>query len=334
MDNNDYIDDNLLAAYAEGRTNAEETMRVVRALAHDSRLREALDIIRSVDWETAAEDIPLERAAAAAGDNLCDVMCERRILRNYLTKEEYDRLDGIDSAWLAEHGVPMHDMGGLLAAHGMTVTRRYGCTEKDIREALASGAWAIAAVDAGSLSTGFLSDVFHAVVVLSIDNGLVRLYDPTYDEDVNYLLDGFLFAWKATRYYLVTAYPGGEHSHYVPKPLDVSDVDLDADLIDLTELLAENAHEAWAARRAEEGWSYGKRLDGRRKRDPRMVPFTSLPDTEKEVSRTAAMDTLRLVEKLGFRISRSALRPCPTCRHGVEEKFAYCPYCGTKLSDK
>ncbi len=44
---------------------------------------------------------------------------------------------------------------------------------------------------------------------------------------------------------------------YVPRPIDTSAVTLPDDLLELTERLAENAHEIWAKQRMGEGWTYG-----------------------------------------------------------------------------
>ena len=44
---------------------------------------------------------------------------------------------------------------------------------------------------------------------------------------------------------------------YIPKPIDLLDVELTEDLKDLREAIAENAHEIWAENRQAEGWTYG-----------------------------------------------------------------------------
>lgn len=48
---------------------------------------------------------------------------------------------------------------------------------------------------------------------------------------------------------------------YEPKPIDTSDVVLPAELLALTEKIAENVHEVWAAGRIAEGWTYGEKKD-------------------------------------------------------------------------
>ncbi len=53
------------------------------------------------------------------------------------------------------------------------------------------------------------------------------------------------------------------------------------------ERLAEAEHEGWKAHRAKDGWSYGKPRDDDRKLHPLMVPYSQLPEAEKEKDRNA-----------------------------------------------
>ena len=55
---------------------------------------------------------------------------------------------------------------------------------------------------------------------------------------------------------------------YEPKPIDTSDVVLPAELLALTEKIAENVHEVWAAGRIAEGWTYGEKKDNDLKTTP------------------------------------------------------------------
>lgn len=89
---------------------------------------------------------------------------------------------------------------------------------------------------------------------------------------------------------------------YIPKPIDTSDVVLTEDLLALTEKLAENTHDVWAAGRAAEGWTYGDKKDTDKKKTPCMVAYGELPESEKEYDRNTALETLRLIIKLGYKI--------------------------------
>ena len=92
---------------------------------------------------------------------------------------------------------------------------------------------------------------------------------------------------------------------YVPAPRDMSAVRLDGEMSALTEDLAKNTHEVWAAQRMAEGWRYGPRRDETRREHPGLVPYEDLPDSEKQYDRSTALETLRLILALGYRISRT-----------------------------
>ena len=92
---------------------------------------------------------------------------------------------------------------------------------------------------------------------------------------------------------------------YKPEPCDVSGVELSEELLRLTERIAENVHEVWSAGRIAEGWSYGETRDDAKKQTPCLVPYAELPESEKEFDRSTAMNTLKLVVALGYRIEKA-----------------------------
>lgn len=89
---------------------------------------------------------------------------------------------------------------------------------------------------------------------------------------------------------------------YTPCPIDTSDVVLSKDLLDLCEELAENTHEVWAKGRIAEGWTYGNSRNDEKKQTPCLVPYSDLSESEKEYDRNTALETLRLIQKLGYDI--------------------------------
>lgn len=89
---------------------------------------------------------------------------------------------------------------------------------------------------------------------------------------------------------------------YTPDPIDTEDVVLSDDILDLTELLAENAHDIWALGRLREGWRYGEVKDSTAKTTPCLVPYGELPESEKSYDRNSALHTLKAIQKLGYRI--------------------------------
>ena len=89
---------------------------------------------------------------------------------------------------------------------------------------------------------------------------------------------------------------------YQPRPIPTAGIALPASLLELTELLAENTHEVWAKRRLADGWTYGPRRDDAAKAHPCLVPYAELPESEKDYDRATAMETLKAILSLGYRI--------------------------------
>ena len=91
---------------------------------------------------------------------------------------------------------------------------------------------------------------------------------------------------------------------YRPEPMDTSKVDLPWEVEELTERLSRNAHVVWAQQRMAEGWRWGPQRDDVRKLHPSLVPYEQLPESEKEYDRGTAMQTVKAILALGFRISK------------------------------
>ena len=89
--------------------------------------------------------------------------------------------------------------------------------------------------------------------------------------------------------------------NYNPKPLDTSQIKLTDDILRLTELLAENAHEVWARERMVQGWKFGPNRDDQQKEHPLLVPYKELPEEEKRYDRDAALETIKIVMSLGYK---------------------------------
>jgi ryanodine receptor 2 len=92
---------------------------------------------------------------------------------------------------------------------------------------------------------------------------------------------------------------------YQPKPIDTEHVALTEEIREITERLAENAHDRWAQQRLKDGWTYGPQRDDARKTHPGLVPYDQLPEAEKEYDRIVALQTLKAILALGYRIERS-----------------------------
>jgi len=316
MANKDIITDELLAAYLDGNTSKEETELIIKTLKADKGLQEVLDIALQTEEDEAAilpistsfteEILPMLQKAALSGENICAVRCEMYILhrRRLPYNEEWLLEAARRKDWLKPEGTPLYCLGYLLAYSEMFVSRKYNSTLDDIQRAIKKDNDVIVGVDREKLyaESVDLEDLTnHAVVVTHIGDDSVTIFDP-YEEPyiVNIPLSDFLHAWKESQYYMIQVLQSVDE--YEPHPIDVDDIPLDGDLEELQEAIAENAHDVWAEARMKEGWTYGKERDDTRKRHPDLVPYTALPDSEKEYDRIMAFNTIKLVKKLGFDI--------------------------------
>ena len=93
--------------------------------------------------------------------------------------------------------------------------------------------------------------------------------------------------------------------NYNPNPIDTSDIVLSEDLLSLTERIAENVHDVYCAGRFAEGWKYGPKRDDIKKTNPTLVPYSNLPNAEQEYDRNTALSTIKLIIKLGYKISKA-----------------------------
>lgn len=91
---------------------------------------------------------------------------------------------------------------------------------------------------------------------------------------------------------------------YRPDPVNTNDVILSEDLLVLTERIAKNVHDVWAVGRISEGWVLGDTKDPVKKTTPLLVPYDQLPESEKDYDRNTALETLKLIVKLGYSISK------------------------------
>ena len=91
---------------------------------------------------------------------------------------------------------------------------------------------------------------------------------------------------------------------YIPSPIDTSDIELTDDLKQLVEELARNVHDIWATGRLNDGWTYGPERNDALKQHPCLIDYSELPESEKEYDRNTAMETLKMILKLGWKIEQ------------------------------
>ena len=91
---------------------------------------------------------------------------------------------------------------------------------------------------------------------------------------------------------------------YTPQPIDTTGVELPEELEMLVEQMSKNVHEVWSETRLQQGWTYGEKRNDELKTHPCLVPYEELPESEKEYDRNTSIGTLKLIMKLGFKISK------------------------------
>lgn len=311
------ISDELLSAFLDGNTSAEDTMRVLDAAAHDKNLQEIIRIASEVDEDLAMmkpekKHIPMTAMAAHKKENyLCDIECEEFILHQFGIETTHKTLldEAYRNCWLKEQGMPLYNIGRLLEKNNLSVSRRYDSTIEEIVRFLDNGNQLIAVIDNSMLLHDVVENTKqpnHAVAISSVSSSTdeITLFNPYTEEELTtYSLSLFLNAWAQSNNYLVVVNTTDKFV-YEPYPIHLDDITLDEDLSELQEAIAENAHEIWAKARTDQGWTYGPERNDQKKENPDMVPYCNLPEDEKLYDREMAMQTLKLVKKLGFEIVR------------------------------
>lgn len=314
MNDKNQISDELLAAFLDGNTNAEETMRVLKAAEQDMELQEIIRIASEVDEDMAITIkptiIPMTALVAKKKETyLCDIECEEFVLHQFGIEVTHKSL--LDTAykncWLKDKGMPLYNIGRLLEKNNLPVSRRYNSTIEEVVRLLSAGNQLIAVVDDTLLGNAQLSANQHpnhavAISSISVETDEIILFNPNTDEELTkYSISSFMEAWRQSNNYLVVINTT-DRFIYEPSPIGLDDVELSDDLTELQEAIAENAHEIWAKNRRDQGWSYGPERNDQKKETPDMIPYCNLPESEKLYDREMAMQTLKLVRKLGFEI--------------------------------
>ncbi len=317
----------VLAAFLDGNATSQESKEIIAALTEDAELRDLMHISQSVDAELgmiprASDFIPMTAMAATCNEeNYCSLECEKYILRRLDIEFDEEQLlqSAIQNGWQKEKGTALHNVGRLLESKGLVASRQYDAAIDDIARALSENDGVIVAVDGGELLGNItdekLEDILigqipdHTVVVLSLDakGKTITLFDPnSSNAEDTYPIEHFIDAWVDSRNYMVRI--TDNLRKYTPMPIDLSDVELSEDLNELREAIAENAHDVWAAERQAQGWTYGSQRDDDKKQTPCMVAYSQLPDSEKQFDRDMAMNTLKLVKKLGYDIIKREIK--------------------------
>lgn len=308
------LTDEIIAAFLDGNASGEETKAILAQANANPRFREYLTIVAGDE-----NVIPmLAMAAEGEGDSLCNVRCERFVLEKFgiiKTEEELSE-KALSADWLKDGGTPLFRIGSLCAEYGLCVSRKYYSTLDDIRVALEQDSSVIVAVDGGELEKDSILETIedkyigqipdHSLVVLSLEDDIV-VYNPMIGTEPQRIArDRFIDAWRDSRYYMVSVNTIDKVvKTYKPAPLDLSEVTLPEELDELTEAISENTHEIWSKGRMAEGWTWGPERNDSDKKHPDLLPYSALPDGEKEYDRITAMNAIKLVLRLGYRIEKN-----------------------------
>lgn len=343
------ITENDINRFLEAKTTPEETMKILEAIASNPSLEEYVVSGRRAKYfreqmEDYGSFIPVGSMAAADGDdNMCDFKCESKILELAGIEVSNDYLESVSKRnyWLRSMGTPLFNMGRLLEGNGFLVNRIYDATIDSLRKDLEDH-YVIAVVN-GDVLEGNTPDIFaddfnfednpnHAVLVLGFGSETVCLYNPASDTDLKeYPLALFAEAWSESRNYEVTARLKRFPEEYNPQPIDVSGVSLNPELEELIEFIAENAHDVWAVDKFADGYSYAAVDD--RAHNHYLIPYSMLDDKGKEPDRKMALNTIKLLKRIGYRlVNINSMYKCPDCGETIEPSHNFCPNCGRRLS--
>lgn len=362
------IKDNMTSSermekYLEGKTSPEESLNIIEEAAFDPEMEEAIVMHKRLNYSKDILDeygqfIPSGDKIADDGEGLCDLKCEAYILRQEGVTVEESLLaeESRNNYWLRDGGTPLHKMGKLLERKGFLVNRFSGASIDKLQEDLKS--YKVIVVVNGDTLSGVVPNIFdedfnldnnpnHAIVVLAIDrqNGKVTVFNPSLDEDsAEYPLEAFEKAWEESKNYEITVRRKLFPEEYNPQPVDVSGVSLDEELTELIELIAENAHDVWGLLKKAEYQKfqekdpdyriYAPKVDGKEQEGHNhyYVPYSMLSEKDKDVDRITAMNTIRFVKRLGFRlVNVNNMYKCPHCGEPVEPCDNYCRACGHEI---
>ena len=252
--------------------------------------------------------LPMMKLLSDSDEDVCGLLCEMFIL--YHRRIPFDQDVLLETArrriWLKPDGTPLFCLGNILANEGLYITRQYNSTLDDVKHSLELKHDIIVGLNCEKLYDGRDAEnnsPNHVVVVTCVEKDAIIIFDPQKKPyNIKVSKEKFLESWADFHNYMVRVLQSVEE--YEPHPISVEDMPLAEDLRELQEAIAENAHEVWAKTRKKEGWKYGKLRDDDKKEHPDMVPYLALPESEKEYDRKLAFDTIKIVEKLGFRITK------------------------------
>lgn len=170
--------------------------------------------------------------------------------------------------------------------------------------ALRKGGIVIPVVNASLLGEYNVEETATVVIKANQITDMVDLYVPKSNDIQTFPIATFVEAWETTGGLCTTAFPP-DTKVYNPKLINLAHIELPEGFDELREAIAENAHDTWALERQSEGWTFGPKRDDTKLETPDMVPYSQLPESEKQYDRKMAEDTLKLLIALGYKIERN-----------------------------
>lgn len=194
--------------------------------------------------------------------------------------------------------------GTTLEEAGLRVYKRYDFNPQAIFSAVGKGGVIMPIISGrffGAVNDGL---IYTVIVMVNRPADKITLYNPIADETEIFPLPTFLQQWIADGSDCITAFKVDSKT-YLPTPADLSHIELSDDLKKLGEMMASNAHNVWALERQSEGWSYGLQRNDDKMQTPDMVPYSELPETEKQYDRLMATNTLKYLLAMGYKIEKT-----------------------------
>lgn len=170
--------------------------------------------------------------------------------------------------------------------------------------ALRKGGIVIPVVNASLLGEYNVEETATVVIKANQITDMVDLYVPKSNDIQIFPIATFVEAWETTGGLCTTAF-SPDTKVYNPKLINLAHIELPEGYDELREAIAENAHDMWALERQSEGWTFGPKRDDTKLETPDMVPYSQLPESEKQYDRKMAEDTLKLLIALGYKIERN-----------------------------
>ena len=187
---------------------------------------------------------------------------------------------------------------------GLRVFERFDYNPKAIFSAVGKGGIVMPIVDSRIFEEGDGGLTYTVITTVNRARQAITLFNPFASTTMEQGLEAFLEQWTKNGSDCITAFQVDEKT-YLPRPADLSHVNLPEDLKELCEAMAENAHDAWAMERQSEGWTYGPKRDDNLLQTPDMRPYAELPETEKQYDRIMATSTIKLLLALGYKIQKA-----------------------------